>query len=99
MSDDKQKQEVSLIGRILSMEALLFLMGLFCLGSGFVTGETIQMFWGGIILTGVVVLHFVRKKDWKKHWQEQEEMMRRYEEMKRQKELEREKEKGRNAGE
>lgn len=73
------KPEKSLIGKIFSMETLIFLAGLFSLGSGFYTGEAIQYFWGGIIICGSVILHFVRKKDWKKHWEEQEMLQQRYE--------------------
>ena len=82
--DEKVKQEASLIGRIFCMEALILLMGLFSLGSGIYTGETIQLFWGGMIITGAVVLHLVRKKDWKKHWEEQEMMKQLIDERKRQ---------------
>lgn len=82
--NEKEKQEISLIGRIFSMEALLLLMGLFSLGSGIYTGAAMQIFWGVTIACGAVVLHFVRKKDWKKHWEEQEEMGRRLEERRRQ---------------
>lgn len=92
MSNDneKQKQEISLIGRLFSMEALLIIMGLFSLISGLHTGQPTQMFWGGMILLGAIILHRVRKKDWKKHWEEQERQKALYE-MKAQerKELER----------
>ena len=70
--NDKEKQEISVLGRLFSMEALLLLMGCISLASGFYTGEPTQYFWGGMIITGAVALHFVRKKDWKKHWEEQE---------------------------
>ena len=79
MDNDKQKQEVSLIGRLFSMEALLILMGLISLISGLRTSQPIQMFWGGMILAGAIVLHFVRKRDWKKHWEEQERLKTLYE--------------------
>lgn len=80
---EKEQQEASLIGRLFCMEALLLLMGLFSLGSGLYTGETMQLFWGGIIIVGAVILHLVRKKDWKKHWEEQEMLKQLYEERKR----------------
>ena len=70
--DDKEKQEISLIGRLFSMEALLLLMGLFSLASGIYTGTLTQLFWGVMIIVGSVILHFVRKKDWKQHWEEEE---------------------------
>lgn len=72
--DPKEKQEISLIGRLLSMETVLVLMGLFSLGSGIVTHEPVQLFWGVMIVGGGVVLYFVRKKDWKKHWEEADRM-------------------------
>ena len=73
--DDKEKQEISLLGRIFSLEALLFIMGCVSLVSGFYTGELTQYFWGGTIISGAIALHFVRKKDWKQHWAEQERLM------------------------
>lgn len=76
---DAEKQEKILSQKIFSMETLLFCVGLFSLGSGFYTGEPMQYFWGGMIICGAIVLHFVRKKDWQKHWEEQEELQRRYE--------------------
>jgi len=74
MSNEKAKQEISLVGRLFSMEALLLLMGLFSLGSGIYTGELTQLFWGVMISGGAILLHFVRKKDWTKHWEEEELM-------------------------
>ncbi|HEY6839151.1 MAG TPA: hypothetical protein VI389_10435 [Geobacteraceae bacterium] len=87
--DDKSKQEISLIGRLFSIEALLLLMGLASLISGFITLQATQIFWGVMIAGGAVVLHFVRKKDWKKHWEEQEMLRQAYEERRK-----REKEQG-----
>ncbi|RII26245.1 MAG: hypothetical protein CXR31_11145 [Geobacter sp.] len=79
MDKDKEKQEVSVIGRLFSIEALLLLMGLASLILGTVSGKVIQIFWGVMIVSGAIVLHFVRKKDWKKHWEEQEAMKLLYE--------------------
>lgn len=70
--NDKQRQESSLIGRILSMEALLLLMGVVSLIYGIVNGEAMNIFFGIIIIPGVFILVKVRKKDWKKHWEEME---------------------------
>lgn len=70
MDKDKQRQEVSLIGRILSIEALLLLMGVASLIYGITEGATINIFWGVVIIPGVFLLMKVRKKDWKKHWEE-----------------------------
>ena len=80
MDKDKDKQEASLIGRLFSMEALLLLMGLFSLGSGILHREATQVFCGVMIGGGAIALHFVRKKDWKKHWEEQERLKELYEE-------------------
>lgn len=76
---ENEKQQKSLVAKIMSMETLIFLVGLFSLGSGFYRNEPMQYFWGGMIISGSIALHFVRKKDWKKHWEEQEAMQRRYE--------------------
>lgn len=74
MTHDTQKeiQEASLIGRILSMEAFLLLMGIASLVYGIVNDMSMNIFWGLVIIPGVFVLHKVRKKDWAKHWQEME---------------------------
>ncbi|BCS52334.1 hypothetical protein [Geobacter sp. SVR] len=72
MDNDKQRQEVSLIGRLFSMEALLLLMGLVSLVYGLVQNVMINVFWGLVIIPGVFILSKVRKKDWKKHWEELE---------------------------
>jgi len=74
----------SLVDKILSMETLIFLVGLFLIGSGFYTGDPMQYFFGGMIVCGSVALHFVRKKDWKKHWEEQEAMQKYHDERRRQ---------------
>jgi hypothetical protein len=72
MNNDKQRQEVSLIGRILSIEMLLLVMGVASLIYGIVNGQTMNIFWGIVIVPGVFILIKVRKKDWTKHWQELE---------------------------
>lgn len=75
--DDKEKQEISLIGRLLSLEALIVVMGIISLGYGIYNRALVNIFWGVLILVGAVALSFVRKKDWKQHWAEQEELQRR----------------------
>src|ERR1700674_431025 len=80
---DKEKQEVSIIGRLFSIEALLVVMGLVCLVSGIMTGASIQLFWGAMIIGGSVILFFVKKKDWKKHWEEQERVQKVHMEIRR----------------
>jgi hypothetical protein len=72
MDNDKQRQKVSLIGRILSIEMLLLVMGVASLIYGIVNGQTMNIFWGIVIVPGVFILIKVRKKDWTKHWQELE---------------------------
>jgi hypothetical protein len=72
MDNDKQRQEISLIGRILSMEALLLLMGVVCLVYGIANSDVMSIFFSIIIIPGVFILAKVRKKDWAKHWQEME---------------------------
>lgn len=72
MDKDKQRQEVSLIGRILSMEALILVMGCLSLVYGFSEGKEINIFWGVLIIIGFFVLRKVRRKDWTKHWEEME---------------------------
>lgn len=69
---NKEIQESSLIGRILSMEALLMVMGIASLIYGIVNDLAMNIFWGVVIIPGVFLLHKVRKKDWAKHWQEME---------------------------
>jgi hypothetical protein len=72
MDNDKQRQEISLIGRILSIEMLLLVMGVASLIYGIVNGQPMNIFWGIVIIPGVFILIKVRKKDWKKHWEEME---------------------------
>lgn len=74
MTQDAQKeiQKASLIGRILSIEAFLLLMGIASLTYGIVNDMTMNIFWGIVIIPGVFVLHKIRKRDWTKHWQEME---------------------------
>ena len=93
MDKDKGKQEISVIGRLFSIEALLIVMGLACLVSGTATGEPMQLFWGTMIIGGSVVLYFVKKKDWKKHWEEQERVQQVYMEMRKREKEKKEQEK------
>lgn len=81
--DNEEKVDNSLAGKLFRMELLILLVGLFALGSGFHTGEATQYFWGVTIIIGAVALHFVRKKDWKKHWEEQERLKEALEERRR----------------
>jgi len=72
MDQDKQRQEISLIGRILSIEMMLLVMGIASLIYGIVNGQTMNIFWGVVIIPGVFILMKVRKTDWKKHWEDME---------------------------
>lgn len=72
MNKDKEKQEISLIGRILSMEALLLVMGIVSLVYGIANSILVNIFFGIVIIPGVFLLAKVRKKDWKKHWEDLE---------------------------
>ena len=59
--------------RIFSLEGALAAFGLFSLGSGLWQGALMPAFWGVTILTGLVILVAVRRRDWQKHWQDVEE--------------------------
>ena len=78
--DARERQESSLIGRILSLEVALFLMGVASLIYGLMNHIESNIFFGILIIPGVFVLHKVKKKDWKAHWAELEEQKRRQEE-------------------
>ena len=58
--------------RIFSLEGALAAFGLFSLGSGLWQGELMSAFWGVTVLTGLVILVAVRRRDWQKHWQDVE---------------------------
>ena len=59
--------------RMFSLEGALAAFGLFSLGSGLWQGELMPAFWGVTVLTGLVILVAVRRRDWQKHWQDVEE--------------------------
>ena len=71
--DAKELQEASLVGRILSLEAALLLMGIVSFVYGLFNGTPMSIFWGAVIISVVFVLHKVRKIDWKSHWKALEE--------------------------
>jgi len=62
MDLDKRRQEVSLIGRILSMEALLLLMGTASLLYGISTARLTNILLGVVIIPGILLLMKVRRK-------------------------------------
>ncbi len=69
---NKEVQEASLIGKLLSMDALILVMGVASLIYGVMEQIAINIFWGCLIIAGFFILLKVRKKDWKKHWEEME---------------------------
>ncbi|MBI5483714.1 MAG: hypothetical protein HY888_04525 [Deltaproteobacteria bacterium] len=58
----KEIQEASLIGRILSMEALLLTMGVASLVYGLVNGVAASIVLGSVIVLAIVILDRVRRK-------------------------------------
>ena len=62
MDQDKEKQEISLIGRLFSLEALLILMGFLTLLSGIIYMQWVRVILGLVILSGCILLLFMRKK-------------------------------------
>jgi len=62
MDRDKQKQEISLIGRLLSLEALLVIMGLLSLVSGIITRDLLRFSFGVIILGGAALAVVLRRR-------------------------------------
>jgi hypothetical protein len=62
MDSDKQKQEISLIGRLFSLEALLVIMGLLSLISGIITRDLLRLSFGIIILGGAALAVIFRRR-------------------------------------
>ncbi|HOI16036.1 MAG TPA: hypothetical protein PK036_06810 [Geobacteraceae bacterium] len=62
MDHDKEKQEITVIGRLLSMEALLVLMGLLSLISGIFARDALRLLLGIIILSGLALLIILRRR-------------------------------------
>ncbi|NVN89995.1 MAG: hypothetical protein HXX11_05260 [Desulfuromonadales bacterium] len=62
MDSNKQLQEASLIGRLLSLEALLMLMGAASLLYGMITGSLLHICWGLIIIPGVLLIIKIRRE-------------------------------------
>lgn len=72
MTTETEKPKKSLLARIVSMEGAMAAFGLYELYSGLIYGEELQIFWGVMILAGLCILIAVRRRDWKKHWEEME---------------------------
>ena len=62
MDRDKERQEISLVGRLLSLEALLVLMGVLSLFSGVMAADPIRIGSGLAILAAFCMLLFRRRK-------------------------------------
>lgn len=62
MDRDKQKQEISLIGRLFSLEVLLVIMGFLSLVSGIITRDLLRLSLGIIILGGTLLAIVFRRK-------------------------------------
>jgi membrane protein implicated in regulation of membrane protease activity len=62
MDRDKERQEISLIGRLLSMEALLVVMGVLSLVSGILAKDTVRLLLGLLILAGLFLLICLRRR-------------------------------------
>jgi hypothetical protein len=63
MDKDKEREEISLIGRIFSLEALLVVMGLLSLISGIIRTQRTQIVLGVVVIAGSMLILFVRKKN------------------------------------
>jgi hypothetical protein len=72
MTSTAEKPKRSLLARIISLEGAMAAFGIYSLYSGLQGGETLQIFWGVMILGGLCLLIAVRRRDWKKHWAEVE---------------------------
>lgn len=71
--DSRERQQASLVGRIISLEAAILLIGLLSLGYGIIYQKVVSIFWGLLILLAFFCLLKVRKKNWKAHWAEMDE--------------------------
>ena len=56
MQGNKENQEISVVGRLLSLEALLFLMGVVSLVYGLIAGLLPNIVIGALILLAAVML-------------------------------------------
>ncbi|HKZ17882.1 MAG TPA: hypothetical protein VJ161_10525 [Geobacteraceae bacterium] len=66
MDKDKEKQEITVIGRLLSLEALLVIMGVLSLISGIAGNKPVRLLLGVIILGGLFLFIFLRRRAFKK---------------------------------
>ncbi|GFO64500.1 hypothetical protein [Geomonas paludis] len=56
MTGNKERQEISVVGRLLSLEALIFVMGAACLVYGVVTGTHWKTVLGVIVVLAVILI-------------------------------------------
>ena len=61
-----------LLARIISLEGAMAAFGIYSLFTGLRDGQELHIFWGAMILVGLCSLIAVRRRDWKKHWEEME---------------------------
>ncbi len=62
MDKDKEKQEISVLGRLFSLEALLVVMGLLSLISGIIVDDPTRILLGVIIIGGFFLFFLHRKR-------------------------------------
>ncbi len=62
MDKDKEKQEISVLGRLFSLEALLIIMGLVSLISGIVRRNLTGLLLGLLILGGLLLFIILRRR-------------------------------------
>ncbi len=62
MDKDKERQEISVVGRLLSLEALLVLMGFLSLLSGILARDSLRLVLGLLILAGLCLLIILRQR-------------------------------------
>lgn len=70
MTPTAEKPKRSLLARIISIEGAMAAFGVYSLYAGFQRGDILHIFWGVMILGGLCILIAVRRRDWKKHWEE-----------------------------
>ncbi len=62
MDKDKEKQEISVLGRLFSLEALLIVMGLLSLISGIIVDDPTRILLGVMIIGGFLLFFLYRKR-------------------------------------
>ncbi|MBJ6727499.1 hypothetical protein [Geomesophilobacter sediminis] len=75
----KEEGNKSLASKVFRVETFILLVGVGCIIEGIVDGMTMPIFYGICIMLGSIVLHLVKKKDWEKHWAEQQRIRQNYE--------------------